>query len=130
MFVTVCTGSCPTTSAGNEHYVKMTTFPFRCIQVKSIGNAQHGIQTHRLLIVGHALWEIFFAMITYLFGINDVYHRTSNGRRTLVGNKIVAHSDVVGASPVGVASNASSFSTEHLASMVWAKKTAREERNM
>ena len=32
-------------------------------------------------------------------------------RRTLVGNKIVDHSDVVGASPVGTAPTTSSFST-------------------
>ena len=31
------------------------------------------------------------------------YRKTSNIRRTLVGNKIVDHSDVVGASPVGAA---------------------------
>ena len=31
--------------------------------------------------------------------------------RTLVGNKIVDHSDVVGASPVGAAPTTSSFST-------------------
>ena len=37
------------------------------------------------------------------------YRKTSNISRTLVGNKIVDHSDVVGASPVGAAS--SSFST-------------------
>ena len=30
-----------------------------------------------------------------------IYRKTSNVRRTLVGNKIVDHSDVVGASPVG-----------------------------
>ena len=40
-----------------------------------------------------------------------VYHKTSNIRRTLVGNKIVDHSDVVGASPVGAAPTTSSFST-------------------
>ena len=28
------------------------------------------------------------------------YHQTSNIKRTLVGNKIVGHSDVVGTSPV------------------------------
>ena len=37
--------------------------------------------------------------------------KTSNIRRTLVGNKIVDHSDVVGASPVGAAPTTSSFST-------------------
>ena len=39
------------------------------------------------------------------------YRQVSNIRRTLVGNKIVDHSDVVGASPVGAASTTSSFST-------------------
>ena len=39
------------------------------------------------------------------------YRKTPNIRRTLVGNKIVDHSDVVGASPVGAASITSSFST-------------------
>ena len=38
-------------------------------------------------------------------------------RRTLVGNKIVDHSDVVGASPIGAAPNTSSFSAKHLASI-------------
>ena len=39
------------------------------------------------------------------------YRKVSNIRRTLVGNNIVDHSDVVGASPVGAAPTASSFST-------------------
>ena len=39
------------------------------------------------------------------------YRKTSYIRRTLVGNKIVDHSDVVGASPVGAAPTTSSFST-------------------
>ena len=34
-----------------------------------------------------------------------------NIRRTLVGNAIVDHSDVVGASPIGAAPTTSSFST-------------------
>ena len=43
-----------------------------------------------------------------------VYSRkrqTSNISRTLVGNKIVDHIDVVGASPVGAAPTTFSFST-------------------
>ena len=40
-----------------------------------------------------------------------IYHKTSNIRRTLVVTKIVDHSDVVGASPVGAAPTTSSFST-------------------
>ena len=39
------------------------------------------------------------------------YRQVSNIRRTLVGNKIVDHSDVVGAPPVGAAPTTSSFST-------------------
>ena len=39
------------------------------------------------------------------------YHQMSNISHTFVGNKIVDHSDVVGASPVGAAPTTSSFST-------------------
>ena len=55
----------------------------------------------------------------------SAYCQTSNIRCTLVGNKIVDHADVVGASPVGSAPTTSSFSSEHMASMDWAKTTAR-----
>ena len=40
-----------------------------------------------------------------------IYRKTSNISHTLVGNKIVDHSDVAGASPVGAAPTTSSFST-------------------
>ena len=39
------------------------------------------------------------------------YRQVSNIKYTLVGNKIVDHSDVVGAAPVGAAPTTSSFST-------------------
>ena len=39
------------------------------------------------------------------------YHQVSNIRGTLIGNQIVDHSDVVGASGVGPAPTTSSFST-------------------
>ena len=45
---------------------------------------------------------------TRIFEYN--YLQVSNIRRTLVGNWIVDHSDVVGASPVGTAPTTSSFS--------------------
>ena len=41
-----------------------------------------------------------------------MYCQTSNISNTLVGNKIVDHSDIVGASPVGAAPTSSSFLTE------------------
>ena len=46
----------------------------------------------------------------YVLKLSD-YRKTSNWSRTLVGNKIVDHSDEVGASPVGAAPTTSSFST-------------------
>ena len=54
------------------------------------------------------LYKIFFK-ISFLCTRN--YRKVSNIRRTLVGKKIVDHSDVVGASPVGAAPTTSSFST-------------------
>ena len=53
--------------------------------------------------------------------------QTSNIRCSLVhavGNKFVAHSDGIGASPVSAAPTTSSFSTWHMASMDWANTTA------
>ena len=40
-----------------------------------------------------------------------MYRQVSNIKRTLLGNKIVGHSDKVGASPVGAEPATSSFST-------------------
>ena len=42
---------------------------------------------------------------------DNSYHQVSNISRTPVDNKIVDHSNVVGASPVGAAPTTSSFST-------------------
>ena len=57
------------------------------------------------------------------------YRQVSNIKRTLVGDKIVDHSDIVGASPVGVAPTISSFCTEHLASIDWVKANVRWDEN-
>ena len=48
------------------------------------------------------------------------FRKTSNISRTLVGKKIVDHSDKVGAAR-------SSFSAQYLASMDWTKTTARRD---
>ena len=58
-----------------------------------------------------------------------IYRQTSNIRRTSVGNTIVDHSDVVGATPVGAAPTTSSFSTKHLTSMNWTKTNASRGEN-
>ena len=58
---------------------------------------------------------------------SDEYRQVSNISGTLAGYKIVDHSDVVGASPVGAAPTTSSFSTKHLASLDWTKTAARQD---
>ena len=55
------------------------------------------------------------------------YRETSKISRTFVGNKTADHSDVVGAPPIGAAPTISSISTEHLASMDWAKTSAKRD---
>ena len=57
--------------------------------------------------------------------IDCKYCQTSNVRCTIVDSKLVDHSDVVGATPVGAAPTTSSFS----ASMDWAKAAARRGKN-
>ena len=71
--------------------------------------------------------------VKWILGVsvtNTYYRQVSNIRRILVDNKIVDHSDVVGASPVGAAPTTSSFSTKHLAWRDSAKTAAREYDNL
>ena len=74
-------------------------------------------------------WNLYFYNYYHISRGPMSYCQTSDIRRTWVGNKIVDHSDVVGASPVGAAPTTSSWSTWHLASMGWPKATARREDN-
>ena len=46
----------------------------------------------------------------YIF-LDITYRQTSNTSHTFVGNKLVDHSDVIGASPVGAAPTTSLFWT-------------------
>ena len=78
-------------------------------------------------------WSNFIAnaLELHLSCINPSnYRKTSNIRCTLVGNKIVDHSDVIGASPVGAAPTTSSFLTLHMASRDSAKTAARQYGNI
>ena len=69
--------------------------------------------------LAHSLRSLLHEVLTFVIDefwkeaglCNLIYRKTSNIRRTLVGNKIVNHSDVVGASPVGAAPTTSSFLT-------------------
>ena len=62
--------------------------------------------------------------------LNHHCRKVSNKSSTLVGNKIVDHSDVVGASPVGAAPTTSSFSISHLSSQDLAKTATRRYENL
>ena len=75
------------------------------------------------------VWGSLFSC-SYIVNSSWIYHRTSNISRTLVCNKMVDPADVVGTSPVGAASTASSFSTWHLASRDSAKTAARQYENL
>ena len=44
-------------------------------------------------------------LVSSLINLTPIYRKTSNISRTLSDNKIVDHSDVVGASPIGAALN-------------------------
>ena len=65
--------------------------------------------------------ESEYKNIQYLKMFSVNYCQISNIRRSLVANNIVDHSDVVGASPVGAAPTTSSFSTQQLGLIDWAK---------
>ena len=52
-----------------------------------------------------------FKILIWHMDIDDSYRQTSYVGRTLVGNKIMDHPDVFGATPVGAAPTTSQFST-------------------
>ena len=58
------------------------------------------------------LWYRIIIVTSYKLTQRIIYRQTSNISRTLLGKKIVDHSDVAGAAPT-----TSSFSTLNLASM-------------
>ena len=77
---------------------------------------QHGPQAIRSHVRKSALvltWIVLVILAPDQFHAtrHTWYRQVSNISRTLVDNKIVDHSDVVGASPVGAAPTTSSFST-------------------
>ena len=72
-------------------------------------------------------WMIYKSPSNSIIMKTCIYCKNSNISRTMVGNKIVDHSDVIGAVPIGAAPTTSSFSTQHLASMDWAKTTVKQD---
>ena len=62
-------------------------------------------------VVANQVGAVHFPYASSAITDAKTYRKTSNIRRTLADNKIVDHSDVVGAWPVDAASTTSSFST-------------------
>ena len=89
-----------------------------------VNNASFRYHEKVLFALPVCLWNCFHDMLLLH---KRACRKVSNISRTLVGNNIVDHSDIVGASPVGAAPTTSSFSTWHLASMDWVKTTARRD---
>ena len=71
-------------------------------------------------IYGSTVWRYGNLILIYLSQAFNISH-------TFMANKLVDHSDVVGASLVGAAPTTSSYLTLHLASMYWAKTTVRRD---
>ena len=77
------------------------------------------VEITKYLNVANAAWISLFYW----------YRQTSNIKRTWVGNELVDHSYLVGASPISTAPTTSSFSTLQLASINWVKTAARWDKN-
>ena len=90
-----------------------------------ISNHGHDRMSHHIL---HK--AITSTIVNNVSHFLECYHKTSNIRCILGGNKNVDHSDVVGVSPVGAAPTTSSLSTWHLASRDSAKKATRQYKNL
>ena len=80
------------------------------LSMHTANKRQHYDVTSSVIGWACAEWPLYYAILIWvIFWAN--YHQTSNIICTWVGHKIVDHSDVVGASPVGAAPTTSSFST-------------------
>ena len=71
----------------------------------------HSKQTTPYSILNIFIWLKWSLSILITFANYSSYRKTSHISRTLVGNKIVDNSDVVGALPIGAAPTAYLLST-------------------
>ena len=85
-------------------HTKMYT---RLLTIKYVFDLNHCMLSKNSTILSFKFSSRMQLLCLYYCG----YRKTFNISRTLVGNKIVDNSDVVGASPVGAAPTTSSFST-------------------
>ena len=85
--------------------VSLSTQYHFTMETQVIKTCDHGICSNNILSI------VFRLIIQNRAGSVGANRKISNVRCTLVGYKIVDHSDVVGTSPVGAAPTTSSFST-------------------
>ena len=107
---------------------------FACCANKPLCIFFHAVVTGPLWRRGSCFWHgkptLGYRVATALprsrfnIKLSREYHQFSNTSRTIVGNEIVDHSDVVGASPVGTAPTTPSFLPKYLASVDWVETTA------
>ena len=83
--------------------------------------------TENYYYVKDSIWNLILLQFSINRNLHYKYHQISKISFTFVCNEIIDHSDVVGASFVGAAPTTSSFLTKHLASLHWAKATARRD---
>ena len=127
----------------SEILIEIHTFPFKKMHLKtSSGKRRPFCLSFNVLINTpcwfsiSVLWYVCMSVLTLWSRLCVFVKRTGtleanfpefvtfkslNIRCTLVGSDIVDHSDVVGALPVGTAPTTSSFTTQHLVSLDWAK---------
>ena len=85
-----------------QEIVNLTTFVVTCGTVSCHNDKLQCHQWWQSCQIDDLLFSLWASGNKYIYK-SDNYRKVSNIRRTLVGNKIVDHSDVVGASPVGAA---------------------------
>ena len=79
---------------------------------RHIASLGHDVVTLLVLVGSEYIWRTrSIPQLLISQGDHPKYHKTSNINRTLVSNKTVDHSDVVGVSPAGAAPTTSSYLT-------------------
>ena len=109
-------------SKNHQKYISFSVLNFTILVImKSTKKSQSVpctiVASSMRLKIGHVLHDQWIATSKHRLGLRQIvdeyrtYRQVSNINGTLVGNKIVDQSDVVGASPVGAAPTTSVFST-------------------
>ena len=108
------------------------------VEKRKLGVCVRMAPTLRLIWLYNLLWTALLMVYKpvqdkvkiWLPLAKKVYRQTSSISHSLVGNKFVDHSDVVGTSPVGDSPTTSSYSTKHVALMDRKQRKLQYEREI